>query len=396
MINKTVVFNFAWSAKEFQKNTSLSPPAVNANFNQWQILNTSTISGDQPLGTADLLWPPSSQLTQGLVFRWQNPIQFAFKKARVKEITLSPACAMNYYLGILIIDHNLTGSETWNPLGITNYNLQIDYPGWGNTSLVDVFNDILGIINRYCRFTSNPFAATTDVYNRLVFQNFGQVPGLSLSIGSVTNRYNAWPVATGFGTLIEGTPGVQVNGNNGTTGAPVYAPLPVCFPLNSEIRLNSFVVGSDASERQHVRNLNSKGDTYIYNVHQGSTQTVPTSIQSFRDRADRFGIPWIHHKNHSGDFFMNTFNRSFCCVNYIDFWFSWGPNDYPLYSYLGLNNGFQMNYTTPSGVTNNNITGYPQSYNEYISTLAQQSPQIVLEFEGCECPLDRSMMQINL
>ena len=157
------------------------------------------------------------------------------------------------------------------------------------------------------------------------------------------------------------------------------------FPTAKDIRLNSKIVLHQSAERNYSRNMEKITSTQL--------------LASFPLAHTNTNIALPSHffmKNPATSPTVLKATRSNCCVDYIDFWFTYGDDENPLYFVPGtgfLAADLKTTVTVTGGTrgTGWNATegGFTGSVDETLRNLFKEGIFIYATLNKCDCPEDR-------
>lgn len=266
--------------------------------------------------------PRFAAIQRGLVLRFEPKYQFPFKSLHIDSVNLPVWGMMSHVIGKVIM--TLDGipapptPNTYNYPDVSKVEGVFTLIGWDCQSAHDVLMKYYKILtaqvhpdiaDKLLEFTSTPSGA----YSAVV-----KVPGVTFKVDFLVQNQL-------YVNRLERFFGRKVNGLTSTYLAPLTGYDPMEFPFVYNIRLNTRLVTQQLAERSFSRNLESTTQTQVIASFPWTGRSMEEVGGGAAIQKHFFAVAPTISKN------TLTSAKDFCCVQSIDFWFTYGENDDNLY-----------------------------------------------------------------
>jgi len=407
------------SQSEFYLNSGIYPTNASANFNGWTMYSDSE---------------------RGVVFRFQPHDQFNWQRISLDAFQLPTKPMTIGYLGVITItlENQMSGQPISTLINTITLSFNVDASifndsleliEWINDRILDAFDneqqatygEAVPVPDAWVWYRLRPYWGpsgnlcianrNTNINVRFTFRPTAYAPNVNATFWQ--NQYG-WYKAFGLPT---------VNGLQNITQLLIEHQSTYSSPLiptllrNPTINVHCRRIQSDTSDKQFTRNMNDKSSDLVSVL--SLTQNESNDARKLNAKHDLYvtAVP-------KQPVFMEVRNRTqFCCTMNLEFWYTYGQEQVPLYQVynaaynVGDNPADSIStlYTIgPFTITQNmgnlywrapNYTsayptdgiyrsssgwqyiGNPNS-DTYLSTLAQNSPKVWFSVDSCDCAPD--------
>lgn len=266
-------------------------------------------------------FPPFADIQRGLRLRFEPKHQFPFKSLHIDSVNLPIWGMMSHVVGK--VEMFLIGlpSDPESPYAYPEiascYGI-FTLVGWDCQNAHEVLQKYYKILtaglnpdiaSRAVEFIQTPSGAFCAVV---------KIPGVQFGIIFYDNNQLYQDRLNRFF-------GRNVNGYTASYGAPIVGLDPMEFPFVNTIRLNTRLVTQQLAERSFSRNLESTTQTQVIATFPWSSRSLEEVGNGSTIQKHFFAVAPTISKN------TLTSTKDFCCVQSIDFWFTYGENDDNLY-----------------------------------------------------------------
>jgi hypothetical protein len=336
---------------------------------------------------------------RGVQLRFEPKHQFPFKEFRIDSIAIPVWGMRSHVIGKVVVF--IDGIPEPTIPGYTHYNQIIailPLVGWDCQNPIEVMNKYMKIVTAKLPPNDRDIITFTST-NTGAFRPVCKYQGVNLTI-TFLDSYEA-----NYTMRLERFFGRGVNGEVFTYENPKCGFDAMEFPFLRDIRLNTRLITQQISERGHCRNLESFTQTQ-------QIASFPWGSRNLENCGEGAGIakPFFAL---SPTMAANTIKstKDFCCIQSIDFWFSYGEDDDNLYEptlfpnfdddpydprsfylfveyYVGgePNSSFTFNEGPREiDVTENNGTGNPSQPRSWADDFFRRELTIYGTFNACGC-----------
>jgi hypothetical protein len=440
MKNQAVVFSTR-ADREFFYNDALGqvpeglpnvPSKSERTYNEWTWYLEQPLPYMQNQITQAIL---PSTINRGLVFRFNPAHQFPVSKIKVDAVDLPRFGMQSHFIGRVTLTVSLEitprnnkrsvqdafstttgffntfqvrdwtqpssvsliacwdGYDCDSPIEVLNKYLKVvlaSFDPWGRKNMVQFVETSCGSINMILgpdvtvMFDIHDQGTDDSIYNfsqtlKICYfettnskKFFGQLTRFML----FTRFKDADPSLTGgpVCTYYKHSPATQLNGGNTRNNFPtarVHSLGRFTFPFASQVRLNARIVGSRMFDRNVSRNLQSASSNTVI-------ATFPFSAQKSKSGYGAGINRNMYIKNPSKDSSEIEFISSFSHIHYMEFWFTQGSSDLPLYVPYGYIKSDMPTQATTGGYPFDAEWGTNRPYVSY----DEYGPSVLIETNG--------------